>query len=148
LRVCSRRAAPAVTLALTAMLVGACGGGDDGPSEEDRVRETAQDFLDAIENGDGERVCELAGEDIQRGFRLVARMQGARFSGREGFGECPEAAEYVMARRELALPRGLEISNVAIHTDQATASLEGKGAQQGRLELDKIDSDWRVTKLP
>jgi hypothetical protein len=121
-----------VLLALPALLLPGCGGGDD---KED-IEQTVRDFVSATNDRDADMFC---GEIVSQEF--LEQSTGA--TGDEAEDEC---------RRQLEAIKGLdvelvEIARTEIDGDAATvrAVIETQGdAQPQTLRLEKEDGRWKL----
>jgi hypothetical protein len=121
-----------VLVALSALLLPGCGGGDD---KED-IEQTVRDFVSATNDRDADMFC---GEIVSQEF--LEQSTGA--TGDEAEDEC---------RRQLEAIKGLEVELVAIARteidgDAATvrAVIETQGdAQPQTLRLEKEDGRWKL----
>lgn len=129
----SRLAVGLVALALVSAAAPACG--DD--REDDRVRQTVRDFVQAIDRRDADRFCdELVSDDF------LARSTGA--TGDRAARECKRQLRAVTGLR-LRLVR---IRETEVDGDRArvTAVIEAQGRRQVRiLHLLEEDGDWKLT---
>jgi hypothetical protein len=127
-----RRLAP---LLVAAVLLGC---GDDGPTDEEKVRESVRAFATAIEERDGAALCErvLAPELIDN---LAAGAPGL---------PCERAAQIFFQGRED--PR-VTIGEVRVDGTTAEAEIQTSAAGEkpfaGVLELTKIGDEWRLADL-
>jgi ABC-type glycerol-3-phosphate transport system substrate-binding protein len=123
-----RRAA--VTVACAAALTAAgCGGNGD----EQSAGETAQAYVDARNQGDTAKVCDLYSEQLKQHL---------------GGDDC-EA--FVEEQTSGVKTGGFKVVSVQEDGDQATAKLQSSGEAgkpvQLTITLERQDGDWRITAL-
>ncbi len=119
-------------LALLALGLIACGGGDD----EADAQQTVRDFIDATNERDGERLCE----------DLVTQEFKEEATGASG-----ERVDEI-CRRQLKLTTGLELELLAVgetkvHGERATVRtrLDIDGVTAPRIfQLQKEDGSWKL----
>jgi hypothetical protein len=125
-----------VAICIIAVAMAGCGSSGAG-SDEDQVRQTSSDFLDAIRDQDGDRACDLLSEQ--------ARERVDRFARR--FGQTTETDTDCAKIMDLArhqFPSDFHIVNVDVDSDKATASADGEFSV--RLPLTREGDDWKVNK--
>lgn len=120
---------PALLAASVALALGGCG----GDSEEDAVRETVEDFVTSVREGDVAAACDLLTE--------TARAQA-------GGGRC---TEFLGALAEQVAVE-IEVTEVRVQGDQATAEVEStaEGSAEPRvlsLDLVEEDDEWRIASF-
>ena len=96
-----------------------------GCSDESKVEGIAEDFMDALADGDGEAAAELCdGDDLKMQAKAAAKSM-------------KDELEY-------------EITNVKIDGDEATVEMEitlNGNETDGSLEFEKIDGDWKIVDI-
>ena len=101
-----------------------------GESDTEQAREVAQDYVDATNGGDFERICELYSDDFKEEL---------------GAADC---AAFVQEQSSGA-DTELELVEVRVSGDKATADLDSVSEQEGparlSLRLEREDDDWRIT---
>jgi ketosteroid isomerase-like protein len=118
--------------ALCAAVLGGCGGGgDDQPS----AKEVAQEYVDARNNGDAAKVCELYSEQLRE------RLGGAN------------CVAFVKEQTS-GLATQMTLLGVQQSDDHATATIRstaggdvGQATARLQIQLARQDGDWRITSL-
>jgi ketosteroid isomerase-like protein len=124
---------PRLALAvLCAALLGGCGG--SGGDDEQTARDAAQDYVQARNQGDAGRICQLYSDEL---------IQKLGASNCEAF--VKEQTAGVATSFTLLGVR--EQGNQATATIRATAAGEGPGGGQLRITLERQDGEWRITRL-
>jgi hypothetical protein len=118
-------------LACAAALVAPIGCGE---SDEEQAQEAVEDYVEARNEGDFERECELYSEEFKMDF---------------GIGEdCPA---FLQEQRSGESPGKLEIVDVRVLEDRANADIdlvrEARGSDRVKLILERQDDDWKITGL-
>lgn len=136
-------AALAVGVVATILLTGP---GDEGPSDEEQVRETLAAYFEANSTGDYEQVCEL--------FTPDGRQEAAEAHD-PGSTDCvaafEEEAESLGDSLEDAneIYRDAEIDSLRVRESSATAVIDFGGASESAsAELLKTDGDWLMDNEP
>jgi ketosteroid isomerase-like protein len=112
-----------------ALLVAAAG---CGQSDQEKAREVVQEYIDASNDGDYERVCELYSEDFKRQLAVD---------------DCPAFVE----EQTSGVEQELELVDVRADGDRATAQIDAVRQEEGGtarigLLLERADGDeWRIT---
>ena len=120
----------ALTAACAALVAGC--GGDDG--DEGTAREAAQDYVQARNDGDAGRVCELYSD------QLIEKL---------GASDC----QSFVKEQTAGVATSFTLVSVRERGDHATAilraSVAGEGGDGGRLRitLERQDGEWRITGL-
>jgi hypothetical protein len=107
-------------VALSAALAG-CGG-----SDEQQVRDTAKEFVAAIQAGDGEKACSLLTEESKPVYTQL--------------GDIPCAQGILRA----SLPRDAKIYRVRRTGDRATVSLRSPNGNLRSIAMKRRSGGWRV----
>ena len=101
-----------------------------GESEQEQAREVVQDYVDASNANDFERVCELYSETLKDQL---------------GATDCPAFVQEQSSGAETEL----ELVEVRVNGDRATADLDAVSEQEGParlgLQLEREDDEWRIT---
>jgi Putative lumazine-binding len=123
-----------VLLALAACLAAGCG--DDGPSDEEKVRAALEQFQRATEARDYRALCEdiLAPQLIKSVKRLGVACEVAFERGFEDVRE----------------PR-MTVGSISVSGDSASARVRSSAAGQDpsddTIELVRVGDDWRIASL-
>jgi hypothetical protein len=119
------------TAVCVAALVAAIG---CGQSDEQQARDVVQDYVDARAEGDYGRVCELYSESFKQELATG-----------------PNCEAFVEEQSSGAEPGELEIVDVRVNDDKATADLDATSESGAPirigLQLERQDDDWRITAL-
>ena len=111
-------------LAVAAALVGC------GESDQEQAREVAQEYVDATNSDDFERICDLYSEELK---------------GQLGAENCPEFVKEQSSGAETEL----ELVDVRVSGDKANADLDSVSEQEGparlSLQLEREGDDWLIT---
>jgi ketosteroid isomerase-like protein len=104
-------------------------------SDQEQAREVVQDYVDARNDSDYERVCELYSED---------------FIDEQGIGE--DCAAFVQEQTTGADAQSeLQVVDVQVKDDRATADIDvvrpGEGPSRVTLTLESEDGDWKIAAL-
>jgi hypothetical protein len=128
--------------AAAAIALAACGGGE---SDQDRVRSTVEDYLEAFLGGDGARACELMTPDTRREF--VNRVSNVTRTG--------DCARAVRTLRTLAgdttasALKSTKVGAVSVSGRSATARLStGAGGAASTTQLQEVGGKWLVSGVP
>jgi hypothetical protein len=122
-----------VAALLSAAVLAGCGG---GPSDEQQVRRTLTDFVQATAHKDYTRMCEklLAPQ-------LVSQVQQIGLP-------CEKALQRGLGN--VRDPR-LTIGKVTVNGDRASAQIRtsaaGEAPSQDTIDLAKVDGSWRILSL-
>jgi ketosteroid isomerase-like protein len=117
---------------LTALVCGAAIAGlvACGESDQEQAREVVQDYVDATNSDDFERVCELYSDSLKQEL---------------GAADCPAFVE----EQSSGVETELELVEVRVSGDKATADLDSRSEQEGParlgLMLEREDDEWRIT---
>lgn len=117
---------------LTALACGAAIAGlaACGESDQEQAREVVQEYVDATNSDDFERVCELYSESLKQEL---------------GAADCPAFVEEQSSGAETEL----ELVEVRVSDDKATADIDSRSDQEGParlgLRLEREDDEWRIT---
>jgi hypothetical protein len=123
----ARRTITALVCAAALVAVAGC-----GESDQEQAREVVQDYVDASNEGDFERVCDLYSESFKQELAVE---------------DCPGFVE------EQTSGAGGELSvvEVRVNGDRATADIDVTRGQEGPsrvgLTLEREDDEWRITGL-
>jgi hypothetical protein len=105
-----------------------------GQSDEQQARDVVQDYVDARADGDYGRVCELYSHSFKQQLATGGNCEA-----------------FVEEQSSGAEPAELEVVDVRVHGDRATADLDAVGESGAPirigLELERQDDDWRITAL-
>ena len=106
-----------------------------GESDQEQAREIVQDYVDARNSGDFERVCELFSEDFK-----------------EQLGVAENCADFIEEQTSGGdTDSEFQVVDVRVRDDRATADIdvvrEGEGPSRISLTLGKEDGDWKITGL-
>jgi hypothetical protein len=115
----------------SAIVLGACGGGSD----EQSARDVAQEYVDARNQGDAGKVCELYSDELKSSL---------------GTSDC---VAFVKEQTSGVATR-VSLISVQQTDDQATATIRaaagGETSQataRVRIDLARQDGDWRITNV-
>jgi hypothetical protein len=101
-----------------------------GESDQEQAREVVQEYVDATNSGDYERICELYSESLKEQL---------------GATDCPAFVQEQSSGAETEL----ELVEVRANGDRATADLDAASEQEGParigLTLEREDDEWRIT---
>ena len=117
---------------LTALACGAAIAGlaACGESDQEQAREVVQEYVDATNSDDFERVCELYSESLKQEL---------------GAADCPAFVEEQSSGAETEL----ELVEVRVSDEKATADIDSRSDQEGParlgLRLEREDDEWRIT---
>lgn len=118
-------------LACLAALAGAAGCGE---SDQEQAREVVQDYVDARNAGDFEKVCDLFSDSFEQslGTADCAAFVAEQTGGAEGDEE-------------------LQVVDVRVQGEVATAEIdvtrESQGPSRIGLRLERQDGDWLISGL-
>jgi hypothetical protein len=114
-------------LAVLALAIGGCGGGDG--SDEDEVRGVVRGYFDAFLGGDGQTACDLMSDETRQQIE-------------DTIGDCAEA---LGSFAQLA-PEGAsaEIGEVTVDGETAAAEVDVRG-NKDTIELERVDGEWLIT---
>lgn len=127
----ARRARLAVTVAVVAVGFAGCGGDDERTPEA-----TIEELYAAIADADYETVCSLADESAQQA--LIDQSDGAE--------SCEEAAPEVFDEDQAAAFGDVEIGEVVVEDDKATATVTSSEFETSdEVVLILEDGEWKVT---
>lgn len=115
-----------------AALVAGCGG--NGGGENDTARDAAQAYVQARNQGDAGKVCELYSDQL---------IQQLHASNCEAFVKEQSAG----VGTSLTLLEVNQSGDTATATLEATASGEPTGGGHVRITLEHQDGDWKITSL-
>ncbi len=106
-----------------------------GESDQEQAREIVQDYVDAQNEGDFDRICELYSDRLKQEF---------------GIGEnCADFVEEASSGAEG--DERFEIVDVRVRDERAAADLnvrrESEGPARISLSLENEDGDWKITGL-
>jgi ketosteroid isomerase-like protein len=122
-----------VAALLSATVLAGCGG---GPSDDQQVRQTLTDFVQATAHKDFKRMC-----DQLLAPRLVAQLQQIGLP-------CEQALQKGLG--DVRDPH-LTIGRVTVNGDSATAQIRtsaaGQAPSQDTIDLTKVDGRWRILSL-
>ncbi len=118
-------------VAACAALIAGCGGDDSG---EGTAREAAQDYVQARNDGDAGRVCELYSD------QLIEKL---------GASDCQSFVKEQTAgvATSFTLVSVQESGDHATATIRATVTGEGGGGGRLRVTLERQGGDWRITSF-
>ena len=106
-----------------------------GESDQEQAREVVQDYVDARNGGDFERVCELFSDEFKE--QLQVGQDCAAFIQEQSTGAGPDSK--------------LEVVDVRVKDERASADIdvvrEGEGPSRVTLTLARQDGDWKITGL-
>jgi hypothetical protein len=123
------RLAPLLVLVL---VLGACGGGDDGA----QVKQTVRDFVKATNERDGDRLCDdLVTQDY------LEKATGA--TGDKANDACKQQLDLITGLRLRLLALGEPKVDGDSATVRATIAI-GSQRTPRRFELQKEDGDWKL----
>jgi ketosteroid isomerase-like protein len=122
----------ALAVMVSAALLGGCGGGNGSGGET--ARDAAEAYVQARNQGDAGRVCELYSDELRQ--RLGASNCEAFVKEQSGG-----------VATSFALVRVRESGDRATATLQATAAEVGGGGGQLRVTLERRDGEWKITSL-
>jgi ketosteroid isomerase-like protein len=121
--------APVVCAALLA------GCGDDDGGGDETARDAAEAYVQARNQGDAGKVCELYSEEL---------IQSLGATNCEAF----------VREQTAGVPTSFALVGIEESGDRATATLRasavgevGNGAGRLRIALERQDGDWRITRL-
>jgi hypothetical protein len=101
-----------------------------GESDQEQAREIVQEYVDASNADDYERICELYSETLKEEL---------------GATDCPAFVQEQSSGAETEL----ELVEVRVNGDRATADLDAVSEQEGParigLTLEREDDEWRIT---
>jgi hypothetical protein len=115
------RGAVVACVVLASALAG-CG----GKSDEQQVRDTATEFVDAVHAGNGEKACSLLTEESKPVYTQL--------------GDIPCSQGVLRA----ALPRGLKVVKVQLTGGRATIGFRGPEGELRSLVVKHVADGWRV----
>jgi hypothetical protein len=119
-----------ITAAVCAALLVA--GAGCGESDQEQAREVVQEYVDASNGGDFERVCELYSDE---------------FKAQLAVDDCPGFVE----EQSSGVDQELQLVEVRVSGERATAQIDAAGGEGGGtarigLTLERADGDeWRIT---
>jgi ketosteroid isomerase-like protein len=138
---CSRLgwSVPAALLLAATIAAGCGGGGNDAgkTSDEEAVRATAAEFVQAANARDWKRVCTLFTPDA------LAQAEALGKSCEETFAQRNRPNERITA---------FSVESITVDGDRATAVLKGvnsvEGATQQTQDFQKVDGEWKMGLAP
>lgn len=134
-----RRRVNAFLLALAASTLAACGGSSNSSSSQDASSPAAalKTYQTAIANGDGATACGVLSPAIQKQAVAAAGQAGLHASNCTSL--FSQIAKHLSPKQRATL-RNTKVSNVVIHGDTATATVQG-GTQ---AKLSKSGGKWLI----
>ena len=122
-----------MAVAAGALVAAGCGGGED--DEPDEVREAAERYIEAVREADGEAFCQV----LVRG--AVEEIEGPTDR------PCAELVTEEMAEDEWAREEAqdLEVSEVNVEGDVATATLAGGPRGEVTQQYVREGGEWKLT---
>jgi hypothetical protein len=115
------------TLAASGLIAAGCGGDDTEESGADSPDAAVTSFFAAIEDGDGDRACELMTDDSVEALELGGE-ECSTFAESEGSGD---------------LPDDFEVGDATEDGDSATVNVTGDG-EELEVPLVKDGDEWKV----
>ena len=128
----------AATLLCTAVALPACGGGSDGPSDEDQIRSSVKDYANALSGEKPERLCDVlitksllseSGDKRKKDLdRCRSRARKQDFSG------APK-------------PGAVKVTAVKVDGQKATAKVTAGPSGQSQsssVPFRKVEGKWRI----
>ncbi len=116
-----------------ATLIAGCGGG--GGSDQQSARDVAQSYVEARNQGDAAKVCEMYSEALIKSLRTTNCVAFVR-------------------EQTSGTATDLSLVSVAQHGDQATATIQARvgGSVANaiapiQLKLTREDGEWRISRL-
>jgi hypothetical protein len=107
----------------------------DATSDEERVAEVGQQYLNAIATQDYEAACETRIEEEQARFEQLA-------------GSCPKAFKAITGRAVATLFRGAQVVDVRVVGNEATFNFAHPGQEppdpDDPLHARKVGGEWRL----
>jgi hypothetical protein len=100
--------------------------GCGGKSDEQQVRDTAKEFVDAVHSGNGKKACSLLTDASKPVYAQL--------------GDIPCSQGVLRA----SLPRGLKVTRVRLTTGRATVGMRGPQGELRTLVLRHVADGWRV----
>ena len=111
-------------LAAVALVVGC------GESDQEQAREVAQDYVDASNGDDFDRICELYSDSFKEQLATP---------------DCPAFVQ----EQSSGADSEIELVEVRVNGDRATADLDSVSEQEGParigLQLERQDDEWRIS---
>jgi hypothetical protein len=124
----------------TAAIAAGCGGGDDDVNNnaddydgtEADVAGLVDDFANAGRDGDGTKVCDdIFTEDLSANIEHAAGQS------------CASEVEDNLPEDEYEL----EIDSLKLSGDTATVAVTDQDDNSSVLHIEKVDDDWRITRV-
>jgi ketosteroid isomerase-like protein len=101
-----------------------------GESEQEQAREVVQEYVDATNSDDFDRVCDLYSDSLKREL---------------GAADCPAFVQ----EQSSGVETELELVEVRVSGEKATADIDSGSEQEGParlgLTLEREDEEWRIT---
>jgi hypothetical protein len=102
-----------------------------GESDQEQAREVAQEYVDASNDGDFEKICDLYSEE---------------FIEQLGAADCPAFVQ----EQSSGVAQTLELVEVRATEDRATAEIDAIREEEGGparivAQLEPVDGEWRIT---
>ena len=132
-RLGNTRALAGLACAIAIAVPVGCGGDDDGGGDQPSAEETAQQYVDAQNNGDAATICSLYSDGLKEEIGALRN--------------CPAFVQEQSSGAET----NFELVGVEESGDRATAMLESSGESGApvplTITLERTDGGWLITSL-
>jgi hypothetical protein len=127
----------AAALSACSLLV-ACGGGNEGDSDSDQVRQVVKDYTQAISGNKPKKLCDLL---VTR--KIAEAPKDERDKQLETCRKRVKTQDFSGAPK----PQQVKVGDVKVDGNKATAKVTtgtGKTRQSSRVNFRKVDDSWRI----
>ncbi len=129
-----RTATLAAGCAAAAFSLGGC-----GKSDEDKVKETVNSYIDALSAGDGDKACGLVSESAAKQIKTQSKAK-----------DCATAIESFTKSSEGAAVRSAfkaaKVEKIKVDGKKATATIR-VASQTAPLPLEKDGDNWKLSSV-
>ncbi len=110
-----------------------------GKSDEDKVRETVDEYIGALAKGDGAKACGLVSKEANEQIKTQSKAK-----------DCATAIEkFTGSKQGAAVKKAFEeakVQKVEVKEKKATATIEVEG-ETAPLPLEKVGDDWKLSSV-
>ncbi len=119
-------------------LLAACGGGGEGKSDADQIRQTVHDYTQAIYGKQPKKLC-----DVLVTRKIAEASKDDRAKQLDACRQKVTSQDFSGAPK----PQGVKVDEVKVNGDEATAKVTtgtGKARQSSRVSFRRVDDSWRI----